>query len=1086
MSHQPAIFDCLKKDLDVSGKLFLEASAGTGKTFAIEHLVARLIYEKKVPLERILIVTFTNASTRDLKKRIFKNLKALKLTLPDYLDPCEEGNFQIEKSLCHIDRAEIYTIHAFCFSMLKTFAKEAECFFDLDQTEMLTESKTATQVAIDLLRKAPFSTAELTSLFKPYDKNLNKFLRALTPLVESTDTIPPPPTPDQAIDQINEILPQLSPLNLHETIESYGLLYKGVCAKDKTLHPHFAEPLEIWQQALNKQEITKSQLDELLLLKNPFEKLHPDNLKKGKESPEDPTIDLFIHTLAPWVETIKDPRNLLLRFALSAREELEKVTREKDLPHPDTILQKAIESLDKTPFVQAVRKSYDAVIVDEFQDTDKGQWEIFRSLFLDHHPHPLLFTVVGDPKQSIYGFRGADLDMYLQAKETLGADAHYHLGTNYRSSPLLTQSLNTLFSQERLPSLFTLDPHDTSLSYIQVESGKPPLPQSGEKKSVHFLLGEAEKGRGSTWPSEGIETQQIFPAICSEIDQIIENEQGRYADICILIKDRFQAGRLQRYLKQYGYPFTSQAGESLIETKAYSLFEQWLQAIRSPRDFSKLKLLFSHPLFACDFDLLEKDIDSADIQALISSVFTMKKSLTQEGLCFAIDQLKDHLTFETIEDHSDFWQTAELLCQIESEEGQDLAAIIDTLTHLKTLSGNETKELKRRPLSEGNEIQIMTTHASKGLEFDYLFALGTSTSSNSAQKLIRLKREEAKEIILFDPTADDSKKALQALDQEKMRLFYVALTRAKKRVYIPAIFDTTQTPVPLGNSSAIQLYLARLATSPNAPSWEETYAQMETLTLAHTTTLLNQLTPFDSSFSITTNARPPQIKQPKPLSLIPLPRVTVPTQHIQVHSFTSLARLQKSPPPPLREVREEIPYTIPKGSQTGTLVHLLFEKAIETGLYVTSDFTQFVQENLFATPLEAYCNEIQAILENAFAYPLPDQFALRDVPPSQMMQEMEFLYAKQPHSFRKGFCDLFFTYNNKYYLIDWKMNLLSDYSQEGMKNAMEAQNYTLQAQIYKEAALCYLDGEVERFGGCYYFFLRGLDAKQAHGVYKEI
>src|SRR5438105_10454959 len=125
----------------------------------------------------------------------------------------------------------------------------------------------------------------------------------------------------------------------------------------------------------------------------------------------------------------------------------DQILSEEEFLNPDMILERMKESLKNGEFLNAVKGKYKSAIVDEFQETDAIQWEIFQNLFSDVQA----LYLVGDPKQSIYRFRNADVYTYLKAKDFLGPDNVYHLDTNYRSSPQLVSALNALFSNRSIP-----------------------------------------------------------------------------------------------------------------------------------------------------------------------------------------------------------------------------------------------------------------------------------------------------------------------------------------------------------------------------------------------------------------------------------------------------------------------------------------------------------------------------------------------------------------------------------------------------------------------------------------------------------
>lgn len=202
-------FDVLGRDLNVFEPHFLEASAGTGKTFAIEHLVTRLLIESEAPLsiEQILVVTFTRAATRELKQRIRLNLTRAKEELcqanpsADYLKAiCEKGEKAVKSAIERIDAAlicydaaQIFTLHGFCHSVLKEFAFEAGISFEVSDPDKKEHISLLEQMIKDHLKEnvsAPqYSPAQIAGILKKRQSDPRKMISALIDLATSSSEI---------------------------------------------------------------------------------------------------------------------------------------------------------------------------------------------------------------------------------------------------------------------------------------------------------------------------------------------------------------------------------------------------------------------------------------------------------------------------------------------------------------------------------------------------------------------------------------------------------------------------------------------------------------------------------------------------------------------------------------------------------------------------------------------------------------------------------------------------------------------------------------------------------------------------------
>lgn len=252
-----------------------------------------------------------------------------------------------------------------------------------------------------------------------------------------------------------------------------------------------------------------------------------------------------------------------------------------------------------------------------------------------------------------------------------------------------------------------------------------------------------------------------------------------------------------------------------------------------------------------------------------------------------------------LDTYSDIMQLAELLLE------QRNATLPQLQQYLSQLPTDQTKYC-RRPLADHDAVTIMTIHMSKGLEFPIVFTLGLINRYTARQDYIRHKKKWH----LFDPDHAPCKSALQAQESEKMRQLYVALTRAKKRLYVPLLFDTTKKAPAQGTASPLELFLETL------PAIDATHTYLKP-------------------------DHPPALSKQTPLLHPPLPiHFNFPVHHIQ--SFSSLSKHKPSPSP------EIAPEELPKGTETGILLHALLEKVIREKLthpYQANSIQTLVQKN---------------------------------------------------------------------------------------------------------------------------------------------
>lgn len=1000
-------FDCLSEECPLFGPHLLEASAGTGKTFTIEHVFVRLLLESDIQIEEILAVTFTRAATRELKERIRSNLVQTLSCLREekeipawgYLASFigdKEAIFSIENALKGFDRSQIFTIHSFCYRMLKEFAFEAKGLFSLSDPdhiiEMAKKRRTLLQKfweeGVDEHLLCPEQLALLFGKFDTLDALGTSLFRCKKQNGASFGQL----HQRFALHVKKWMGPPIVSVHL---LEDFSAVRKGY----KAYKGDFEAQIELLAQCLLSPD------DPVLFRKliqqqgSLFSFLHPKN-RKVKQNPIP-----FLHYpgFFEWALSLSDilweaaNRKKILTVLSSAWKDWEqKVSLELGIFQPDEILQQMRNAIDLEPFVGKIRGRFKAVIIDEFQDTDPLQWEIFLKTFVDNDSLKALY-LVGDPKQSIYRFRNADVYTYFEARQYLGESNLYQLDTNFRSSKELIHILNTLFSRKWLVLPKTKD----TIPYFPVQSGSVISSDlQDEKKSLHWIVGE----EGSTYK------ETFLPYTVLEIEAL----KVPYKSVAILVKDRYEAQNAIDLLKMRQIPCVARSHESLAETFAFQSVRELLDAVSSPQNENLRSIVQAGPF------------------SEVGKSFSYWKTLLEEkGLshffCSFLSGIQ--LPFQT-----DLNQVLEELFVWEQREGFSFVGLRRFLDAFEKL---DVDEGSRRRVDESEDaVQILTLHVSKGLEFDIVFALGLASSSSA-------EAEEEEEI-----------------SAEKLRQLYVAMTRAKKRLYIPVKKIAAAKAV-----SPIDLFCRQIQedVGPLIPYLEK-LSQTESLSFEELPKhfLFNEKAPLPSCQKATESSGYKYA-------------VYYSTSFIQ--SFTSLASPKEKEfiPSP------EDPLTIlPRGKETGVIVHAIFEAIFQSQNEVWkkgAELDLLVEKELRYTALSPWVSIVQAMVRNTLSQDLSDgvrTFSLKELNRGELFVEMEFLYLQGPH-FVKGFIDLAFIHDGKLYFIDWKTNVLKDESPQSVEETMKAHDYGLQAALYEEGLRRHLDsnGSFDLiFGGAFYLFVR--------------
>ena len=506
-------FDLINTPL--TGTNLIEASAGTGKTYAISGLFVRLVLEKKFTADQILVVTFTKAATEELKQRIRKKLIQAKEAfikgesedgfinnLVENTENHRQAAGRLNDALVDFDRAAIFTIHGFCQRILHENAFETQSLYD---TELITDEKQLLlEIAEDFWRIKIYRQPDEFINYVLKSKNLNgpeDFLKLLY-MAKTRDI---------------KIIPDNKKKAKIKSLKAYKEAFKRLKKKwfdtrDEVIGLLTDPSLKATTYGNLKAISLADEMDHFIASRNTgfplfgkFENFTTTKIinstKKNRISP----CHEFFNFCDELYLIYSKLENEFLHYVLSLKAQLfeyaksESINRKKKknilfyddllynvrdaLRHDvqDTLKDAPRDTKDgKNALARAVREKYKAALVDEFQDTDFIQYEIFTRLFSAKKSS--LF-MIGDPKQAIYGFRGADIFSYMEAAST--ADFKYTLFENWRSNPGLITAVNTVFSNVKLPFVFD------KIIFEKAEPAKTPDVKPGMPKQPSKGFDEA-------------------------------------------------------------------------------------------------------------------------------------------------------------------------------------------------------------------------------------------------------------------------------------------------------------------------------------------------------------------------------------------------------------------------------------------------------------------------------------------------------------------------------------------------------------------------------------------------------------------
>ena len=1155
-------FDAFNTALE-KGIHLIEASAGTGKTYTIARLVLRFIIEKGFAIEKILVVTFTRAATEELKDRIRALLAEVKrvtqgqqvttdIAILQWLKnvACEKNiksnviQERLETALLNIDKAAIFTIHGFCQQILTEHALESQQLFNVELTSQLK--------AIKQFCSDDFWRREV------YPRLLNE-AQLLTPFYSN---------PYELLKSVNnvsifaEIVPNYQAL---QTILEAFLILK-IQAKQqwqafiKTLRNSFGEGkfkdsyqteietnqliLENWLYEKEK-PIPSLKMFTLFSYEGIKTGLNGHKFRAAKGESNDEKKIAYLENLALENNAFDELGSLIKKIKVIFRRALIedlKVSVDKQLHYLNLMsfddlifrLARAIEQDDSRLFISALQQRFQVALIDEFQDTDNSQWKIFSTVFQTKQHYLYL---IGDPKQAIYKFRGADIYSYLTAQQQ--AQYLFTLAKNWRSQPYLVVATNRLFSRK---NAFLLE----ALKFHSVEAGK--LIENGalhfkDKESPPLILGQFPKNNNETgyWSvkEEAQVEKEIEKSITVEIIKLLkgdcyiaskdEKKRLQPENISILVRTNKQARDYQVSLQKQGIPAIINSTESIYNSAQALQLYKVLQAVAFPAETHLVKQALSLHLFGFTGKSLYQLINSeTELDAWTVIFYQHHQIWLEQGLMSMMQSLLKILIhslafLENTERYlTNLYHLIELLQQAAE---QNHFGIYKTLTYLsQAIHQAQNSSLDEHPLrleSDAKAVKIVTMHRSKGLEYEVVFCpvlWQFNEALKSEQHLILCHADNK---ILTDLGSPDFEKhRQQAITEqlaEDLRVFYVAVTRAKYRCYlIWANVRSKETP----NASAMA-YLFDFAEEnfENQQAILKQFSEQEPTLFSYQ--LLEREDEIKEAFFVN--------KQPISLKIKPLTRSFYSAWTMS--SYTALATLsltaQSDIPTDKSQEKEEISFeentllSLPKGSQTGNVIHALLEFNLFKNLAIP-EYNITEQRDKLCTRFGLKItnpDSINTLLQTIVSTPLSNddnQFCLKTIEAGRCLKEMPFylkmvdlkinvlndilkecpafqpLMKKQIEGFLTGFIDLICEYQGKYYVMDYKTNSLDNYQTETIILAMREHNYGLQYWLYSLVLHLYLQARLPQyqyethFGGVRYLFVRGMQMNTPmSGVYAD-
>ena len=1162
----------------LAGINLVEAAAGTGKTRTIAALYLRTVLQAEFQVRNILVVTYTHAATRELRERIrdlllqaagvFQHGDAGEDALLNHLaatDPDPELALKrLRRAIADFDEAAIFTIHGFCQRVLAENAFEGAQPFE---SELLTdERQIVCEVVDDFWRRNIYPAGVLWVDWLQANgvDHPERLLNGLTNLMGKPylrmASLPEPKSP-KALE--------------HELQSCFQTL-----ADDWSAQRDSVEKILLEDDRLNRNRYRTSsvavwiaQMDLLLKRTRPdfmalreftrFDRFQASviserrSVKKGHTPPTHP----FFESCDEFAGRLKNLEDIYQQlYRIFQRELYQYVVTELPLRKAErgalgyddllTRLQTALHGPQSDSLVAKLRSDYRVALIDEFQDTDPVQYDIFRKIY---HGSDCPVFLVGDPKQAIYSFRGADVFTYLRARQD--ATKQFSLDQNWRSVPQLVHAVNLLFERRAELPAFLLDEIDFSPAQPAPKQ-LPQLTESGlaAPAMVIWPLSREDDNKPIAKHRAG---SLCAAASATEIARLlaipakIGDEPLRPSNIAVLVRTHSQARIVETAMREAGIASVRHSQESVYQTHEAVELERVLIAILEPNREARVRAALLTDFWG---------MDAASLQSFSSLELAWDTRLA--GFHHYHELWRTHGFMRMFREWSAVEGVYPRLLGFEDGERRltnllQLAELIHGQErHCAGLNNLVTwfsEAMTRPPVrddpsllrleSDEDRVQIVTVHGSKGLQYPVVF-LPFSWSGGlqvaGSEHCIFHDTSQGNAATVDFGSADFEQHLAQACREElaeNLRLFYVALTRARCRCYLAwgAVNDAATSALAwllhrsldVAQDDLITALQARFRaiTDPEIRDTLERLAKKSegAIQVIEPSIERNGPTTSDAVFK-------------RPMAAREVSRKI--DQTWRLTSFSALSTGHTTELPDYDHAQQRVLYdgertdvfTFPRGARAGTCLHQVFEE-LDFANPNEERRNAVIERVLKTHGYEARWQDVVAqLVDRVIHVPLDPQGTLRlaDIQRSQRVDELEFYYPFAAHNpqalksatqasaedthiktaieqielgatagFMHGFIDLVFEAAGRYYLVDYKSNFLGsnydDYRPDLLKEVMEREHYVLQYLIYTVALHRYLKHRIpdyhyeKHFGGVYYLFLRGMNPALGHrcGVYYD-
>jgi exodeoxyribonuclease V beta subunit len=1069
---RPSVLDAVPS----TGHVIIEASAGTGKTYTIEHLIIDLLRTSAKTIEEIMVVTFTEKATAELRGRIRTAIENI-LRGPStgvqkvghaWASVDEFACRRLEHALATFEHAPILTIHAFCNRVLTEFAFHSGARFNLE----LVDGRRTFRTTFRALLRERF---------------------AVDPLMR----------------RVLEEWLEIKPID-----ELEDLLYKAHCSRYHGIE-HVSAIEEVGQALAAKQPIEARLVTDFYL--PPLQqRLERDKRQRGQIDYDD---------MLAWVW-------------------------------------QALEAPGGVALTAILRQRFRFGLVDEFQDTDDLQWQIFKRIFVESNEGNRLF-VVGDPKQAIYSFRGADINSYIGARAELSKACapKIPIDQNFRSTAALIDACNLILDQKAKSPLFNgeikydhpvkcgvpdriaRDARGQTIVPVTLMRYAPPADAKGSADNAREQLGRSIAATIKRIIADGPDANAPGRVIIDEPDRKSGETVSRRVgarDIFVLAHTNDQCLDIGKHLSAAGVPFAFYRLTGLFQTHEATHVRDVLRAIGDISDRSYRRRAWMSPFFALKYRDVATVADPPPSHPLNERLYEWHTLAVAERFAELFDRMRHasglagrELFLERDERKlTNYSHIFEILLERAVAGRLSLTEIVDLLDDYcsgRAEPPNWPDGNIQRLESERDAVQVMTIHMSKGLEADVVMLFG-GTHASHQMSAVEVYHDNDRRCFAFgSESGSEAKIAIKReRDEEHQRLLYVAMTRARAKLYLPFYPDKSlklDGPYKHLNERLREMTKGNEGATKKA-NWAKLFevADARNLSGASTTGAASALAAKGDTVPIDRWTPPDTllIDQSDPESVFDRLR----KRHVpfRMSSYTSLKSALTSWDLTPADFKTDIAPTVesddlPGGSDVGIFLHEVIER-LDVELLNSAESLQSWRKiesvkRLFRSSMERHqvrdprwFDRGTEMVFKTLTSPIavaPDRTIVA-LARCRNSREMEFVFPfpETAHpklgsaigggwiaerGYLKGFMDFVFEDRSLIYFADWKSDLLRAYDSASIADYVRS-NYELQARIYTVGVirLLRIRNEAEyrrRFGGLLYVFLRGVgtNVDPSHGIY---